>query len=71
MEERVEREVRTTLQVIGVSAPRHFLCVYGLSRRFPRVQPYAHRGLLLERMQVSLEAPVTHQLTGIFLESKW
>jgi hypothetical protein len=68
MEQRVHGEVGTALQVIAVTAPGHRLPIHHAEVSLG-IQPDTHRCFLFERMKVSLETLVTHQLAGIFLES--
>jgi hypothetical protein len=61
MEERIHCEVRTTLQVVGMAAPRDFLStLHSPLSTFSGVETDTHRSLLLKRMQVSFEAFIAY-----------
>ena len=70
MEQGVEREVGTLLQIVAVATPGYGLAV--LDRQLlPGVQPDADRRVFFKRSQVSFEALVAHQQACLCCKVGW
>ena len=68
MKQRVEGEIGSLAQIVGVAAPGHRLGLIchlpSVVRCFLGVQTNADGRLLIERLQIAFEAFLSHQVAG-------
>ena len=70
MEEWVEGELWTALQIEPLFAPRHLTKFLTLCE-VPWIEAYADRGILIECLQEAVEACFTHHLPRFAYEFLW